>query len=1575
MRNVIIKSITKPAFCIIHFIIILTQSAWAQTDVPTSLSATNETSSSFILNWTAPTGYTIQGYNIYKDNSYVGWANGAAISYQLNGISQGVSHDYVVKAIDGSFNEHASAVFNFTLGGGSDTQAPTAPTLTSSNVTENSVTLSWSGATDNVGVTGYKVYQDASEITNLATSSYQVTGLTTSTSYAFTVLTYDAAGNQSVLSNTENVTTSAASDTQAPSVPNGLSASNETSNSFALNWNASSDNIAVTGYKVYLDGVLNQSVGNTGASVSGLSASTNYSVTVLSLDAAGNESAQSAALPVTTTASSSSDVPTNLHATNETATSFTLNWTAPTNYTAAGYNIYLDSDQTWITWINTGTTSYTIDANAHTSISPGVNHDYLVIAYNPSWQPFQATFNYTIGGGGSDTQAPTAPTLASSNVTQNSVDLSWSGATDNIGVTGYKVYQNGTEIDDLASTSKTVSGLTSSTAYAFTIRAYDAAGNQSVLSNTENIVTQGVGSPVIIAPTHPKIAYVGRLDSTNNLFVKMDWPGSGVRLKFQGSSLKAKISSVPSGGSDYIMVVIDGSSPTRLQLSAGGVEYTLASGLDANQSHTAEVYKLTDATDGYIGFEQFVLDAGKTLEDYPRPTYKIEFYGDSQTVGYAMDDPNRDDGDSGDTQYKNNYMTYGGAASRALDAEYHTIARTGIAIKSDPYNTPIMPSVYHRTLHADANVWDFSKWKPDLIVINLGQNDHWNGVANGDVTSNYENFVNTLRTAYGDSNLPVVLSLGDMDATANPNYVNYIQNAATNLGANTYSLIFPNDASFQGHPNQARAQVMANALVSLVQTHNLLSGTPPPPVNQIMHEVISNWEDVTPAWVESDGAYSTVSNPESTSDNNSASCGKLVTNGGSYPLLKLEPGGTYDFSTKPYFRMKINGASDRGLIMLKFENPDNSQSYYKTAFVHGKGETGWEELIFDMSGAQSGVFTRMVILIDLGDYNGTNGDTWYIDEIERFGVSGDTQVPSVPSGLSANHQGQNFITVEWDKSADNSQVASYEVHVDGNLFTTSKDNSVLIYDLLPNTAYNIQVKAVDMAGNKSTLSSGLTASTIANPNSIVPDDFNYILGTQTFKPNYQFTDANGLIETANGMIAMGSNILKMTLQPGNYIEPDPGYVAPMDAINNYPFLKEAMDMPQFKHIFLWVYSPNVWVRDDGMRSDELANEDNTVYALTKYLLQQYNGTDKTFYIGQWEADWELVNDVSGIEDWNQNKPTVDQHRIDGMIAQINARQAAVDRAKGEGGFSGVQVYNYTEVNLPKARSLDQGLASMLSHVLPHVNVDFVSYSCYDAIRNYSDETTIRQNLMTVMDTLQNALPAKAGLPFEKRVFVGEFGFPNGREDKYNTYAEPQSQEDQDLWSRYAMKAAIEWGSPFALYWTFYGNEHKTVDGVDWNTQNGYWMIDNINRKQKIYHTYKNYYAAAKQGVADFMNANSNSLPSEAQFRTIALNALNGASNTSSRNFEEERKVLAEEKPNLSLRVYPNPVTDQFFISNHSLSISSVHLFDLSGNKILTASKFNQGVIRLDVSALKKGIYLLKATTIENTISTIKIMKK
>ena len=91
----------------------------------------------------------------------------------------------------------------------SDNQNPTAPTLSSSGTTATTVDLSWSGATDNIGVTNYKIYKDGSLETTLGNvSTYQVTGLTAETSYDFTITALDAAANESTASNVETVTTS-----------------------------------------------------------------------------------------------------------------------------------------------------------------------------------------------------------------------------------------------------------------------------------------------------------------------------------------------------------------------------------------------------------------------------------------------------------------------------------------------------------------------------------------------------------------------------------------------------------------------------------------------------------------------------------------------------------------------------------------------------------------------------------------------------------------------------------------------------------------------------------------------------------------------------------------------------------------------------------------------------------------------------------------------------------------------------------------------------------------------------------------------------------------------------------------------------------------------------------------------------------------------------------------------------------------------------------------------------------------------------------------------------------------------
>src|SRR5216684_2740002 len=93
--------------------------------------------------------------------------------------------------------------------------------------------------------------------------------------------------------------TSASADTTAPATPSGLAASAVTSTSLTLSWNASSDNVGVTGYRVYRDGTQVASPSGTSASITGLSAGVPYSFTVSALDVAGNISALSAPLSVT----------------------------------------------------------------------------------------------------------------------------------------------------------------------------------------------------------------------------------------------------------------------------------------------------------------------------------------------------------------------------------------------------------------------------------------------------------------------------------------------------------------------------------------------------------------------------------------------------------------------------------------------------------------------------------------------------------------------------------------------------------------------------------------------------------------------------------------------------------------------------------------------------------------------------------------------------------------------------------------------------------------------------------------------------------------------------------------------------------------------------------------------------------------------------------------------------------------------------------------------------------------------------------------------------------------------------
>ena len=184
-----------------------------------------------------------------------------------------------------------------------DHEDPSAPSnLVASNPSSSTIDLSWTASTDNVGVSGYFIYySDGTLATTAPSNSITVNGLNPSTSYTFYVTAYDASMNESSSSNNATESTTSIPDSEAPSAPSSLVASNITTSSVDLSWGASTDNVGVTGYYVYQDGVqVSDVTSGTSTTITSLSESTQYSFYVTAYDAAGNESSQSNTVTPTT---------------------------------------------------------------------------------------------------------------------------------------------------------------------------------------------------------------------------------------------------------------------------------------------------------------------------------------------------------------------------------------------------------------------------------------------------------------------------------------------------------------------------------------------------------------------------------------------------------------------------------------------------------------------------------------------------------------------------------------------------------------------------------------------------------------------------------------------------------------------------------------------------------------------------------------------------------------------------------------------------------------------------------------------------------------------------------------------------------------------------------------------------------------------------------------------------------------------------------------------------------------------------------------------------------------------------
>jgi len=209
-----------------------------------------------ITTFTASDNIGVIGYKLTETNTKplsgaTGWILSAPSSYIFTTAGTKTLYAWAKDAMGNVSNSLSDGV-TITL----DTTAPTTPTnLTATAISQTQINLSWTASTDNVGVTGYKIYRSGTQIGTSATNSYSNTGLIAGTTYSYTVSAYDLAGNNSAQSSSASATTQPLTDTTPPVViitspTNGSTIGNST----PITANVT-DNIGVVKVEFWVDGV------------------------------------------------------------------------------------------------------------------------------------------------------------------------------------------------------------------------------------------------------------------------------------------------------------------------------------------------------------------------------------------------------------------------------------------------------------------------------------------------------------------------------------------------------------------------------------------------------------------------------------------------------------------------------------------------------------------------------------------------------------------------------------------------------------------------------------------------------------------------------------------------------------------------------------------------------------------------------------------------------------------------------------------------------------------------------------------------------------------------------------------------------------------------------------------------------------------------------------------------------------------------------------------------------------------------------------------------------------------------
>lgn len=326
----------------------------------------------------------------------------------------------------------------------------------------------------------------------------------------------------------------------------------------------------------------------------------------------------------------------------------------------------------------------------------------------------------------------------------------------------------------------------------------------------------------------------------------------------------------------------------------------------------------------------------------------------------------------------------------------------------------------------------------------------------------------------------------------------------------------------------------------------------------------------------------------------------------------------------------------------------------------------------------------------------------------------------------------------------------------------------------------------------------------------IPKDLSRRLGTTHYAGKYHLTGEPFLIEGCNRVRALGMDVVKLWFDrrlPGyNY---NSTWDLPRDAglvdVARHAYFRQAFEMP-FSTIVLEIQHVGNYGGNWRRPAASFEEDEKQFYELTKHLLQTYRDREVLFILQHWEGDW-MVRDFPG-QMWDKDRPADAEQRLEVMARWLGARQRGVSRGRAEAGPSRCRVEHAAEVN----RVLDgpKGIPTLLTHVLPKVGLDRVSWSCYDGMGSAAD-------LWHGIELIRAYSRPSEGRA-KAEVYIGEVGLPE---------RERTEKQVLEFWDM-AMGVFFAMDVPHIIAWELYCNEvqNKQAMGPVFKEEDlrGFWLV-------------------------------------------------------------------------------------------------------------------------------------------------------